>query len=236
MKKTFLKYDKALLTVMVQADNPERIKELIDKSLPEGAEAFGMQFCKLKPEYRNEQIYKGLFSYTDKPVYVTNYRHRNNEGKTDEQLAEELIALADSGATLCDVMGDLFDKQPDELAIDEKAIQKQMELIEKLHTCKDIASMNGIPSESNALLQNSLDELKRAESAYQISIRDRGDKPVIPVTPPVKVINTVPVTMRTLTGNRTYTFRTESEIDEFVEEIRKNLKAKLGEDIVIKLS
>ena len=37
MKPTFLKYDKALLTVMVQAENPDRIKELIDKALPEGA-------------------------------------------------------------------------------------------------------------------------------------------------------------------------------------------------------
>lgn len=50
------------------------------------------------------------------------------------------------------------------------------------------------------------------------------------------MLYTVPVTMRTLTGNRTYTFRTEAEIDEFVEKIRKNLKAKLGEDIVIKLN
>ena len=69
MKPTFLKYDKSLLTVMVQADNPDRIKELIDKSLPEGAEAFGMQFCRMKDEYRNKQTYKDLFSYTGgKPV------------------------------------------------------------------------------------------------------------------------------------------------------------------------
>ena len=53
---------------------------------------------------------------------------------------------------------------------------------------------------------------------------------------PKAMLYTVPVTMRTLTGNRTYTFRTEAEIDEFVEKIRKNLKAKLGEDIVIKLN
>ena len=101
--------------------------------------------------------------------------------------------------------------------------------------------MNGIPSESNALLQNSLDELKKAENTYQISIMPKepaggGEKPAAQVVPPVKVINTVPVTMRTLTGNRTYTFRTETEIDEFVEEIRKNLKSKLVEDTVIKLS
>lgn len=133
MKRTFLEYDKPILTTMVQADNPDRIKELIDKSLPEGAEAFGMQFEKLKPEYRNKEIYKELFSYTDKPVYVTNYRGKRNEEKTDEQLAEELIELADCGATLCDIIGDLFDKQPDELAVDETAIKKQMKLIDRLH-------------------------------------------------------------------------------------------------------
>ena len=133
MKKTFLSFDKAILTTMVQADNPERIKELIDKSLPVGAEAFGMQFCKLKPEYRNKKVYKELFSYTDKPVYATNYRCGNNQGKTDEQLADELVELADSGATLCDVMGDYFDKQPDEMARDKAAIKKQIELIDRLH-------------------------------------------------------------------------------------------------------
>ncbi len=133
MKKTFLFSDKAILTTMVQADNPERIKELIDKSLPVGAEAFGMQFCKLKPEYRNKKVYKELFSYTDKPVYATNYRYGNNQGKTDEQLADELVELADSGATLCDVMGDYFDKQPDEMARDKAAIKKQIELIDRLH-------------------------------------------------------------------------------------------------------
>ena len=133
MKKTFLEYDKATLTVMVQADNPGRIKELMDESLLNGAEAFGMQFERLEPEYRNKEVYKELFSYTDKPVYVTNYRMGKNEGKTDEVLAEELLELADCGATLCDVMGDLFDKQPDEVATDNKAIAKQMKLIDDLH-------------------------------------------------------------------------------------------------------
>lgn len=132
--KTFLEYEKATLTVMVQADNPDRIKELIDKSLPEGAEAFGMQFEQMQAEYRHKDVYKELFAYAkDKPVYVTNYRCGKNVGKADEILAEELLELASCGATLCDVIGDLFDRQPDELAKDEKAIQRQMELIEKLH-------------------------------------------------------------------------------------------------------
>ena len=64
---------------------------------------------------------------------MTNYRFAKNEGKSDEQLAEELLELADCGANLCDVMGDYFDRQPDEVAIDMCAIKKQMELIDKLH-------------------------------------------------------------------------------------------------------
>ena len=134
MAKSFLNLDKAPLTVMVQADNPDRIKELIDKSIPEGAEAFGMQLCKLKKEFRSREIYKELFSYPkDKPVYVTNYRSAENAGKSDDELAEEILELAECGATLCDIMGDMFDKQSDELAVDETAIEKQMRLIDKLH-------------------------------------------------------------------------------------------------------
>lgn len=134
MKQSFFENDRALLTVMVQADNPGRIKELIDKSVPDGAEAFGMQFEQMKSEYRTKEVYCDLFSYAkDKPVYVTNYRHASNEGKTDEILAAELIKLAECGADLCDVMGDFFDRQPDEVTVDKAAIERQKELIRKIH-------------------------------------------------------------------------------------------------------
>ena len=134
MKRLFLEQDKPLLTVMVQADNPARVKELMDKSVPEGAEAFGMQFEKMKSEYRTKKVYDDLFSYAkDKPVYVTNYRYGFNEGKTDEELSEELIELAECGADLCDVMGDYFDRQPDEVAVDAAAIERQKKLIKNIH-------------------------------------------------------------------------------------------------------
>ena len=120
---------------MVQADNPDRIKELIDLSLPEGAEAFGMQFCQMKEEYRNKKTYRELFEYASPlPVYVTNYRnHLSNAGKSDDVLASELVELAECGATLCDVMGDYFDLCEGELTMDEEAVKKQMKLIDELH-------------------------------------------------------------------------------------------------------
>lgn len=134
MKPTFLNHEKALITAMVQADNPDRVKYLMKSSENEGAEAFGMQFERMKPEFRTQETYKDLFTFAkEKPVYVTNYRSGNNEGKSDETLAAELLEFADYGATLCDVMGDCFDKQPGELTMNDEAIEKQMKLIDKLH-------------------------------------------------------------------------------------------------------
>ena len=133
-KKSFLSYEKPLLTSMVQASNPDRIKALIDASIPEGAEAIGMQFCKLKAEYRNEKTYRELFAYTDLPIYATNYRNYiSNIGKSDDVLAAELVELAECGATLCDVMGDYFDACEGELTMNKAAIAKQIHLIEELH-------------------------------------------------------------------------------------------------------
>ncbi len=130
----FLKYEKPVLTCMVQAYTAERVKELIDLSLPEGAEAFGMQFCRMRAEDRTPEVYKMLFDYAgDKPVYVTNYRQAVNEGKTDEQLGEELVEMAACGAALCDVMGDYFDKCEGELTMNEEAVKKQTELIDAIH-------------------------------------------------------------------------------------------------------
>ena len=119
---------------MVQGTNPDRIKALIDASIPEGAEAIGMQFCQLKAEYRNEKTYRELFAYTDLPIYVTNYRnHISNIGKSDDVLAAELVELAECGATLCDVMGDYFDACEGELTMNKEAIKKQIRLIDELH-------------------------------------------------------------------------------------------------------
>lgn len=133
-KKSFLHNPSPIVTVMVQADNPDRIKELIKKSLPCGAEAFGMQLCRMRPEYRRPEVYRELFRAAgDRPVYVTNYRSGYNEGKSDRVLADELVELAECGATLCDIMGDMFDRTQGEFTMSETAVAEQMELIDRLH-------------------------------------------------------------------------------------------------------
>ncbi len=42
--------------------------------------------------------------------------------------------------------------------------------------------------------------------------------------------------MRTLTKNKTYTIKSENDVEMFIEEIRKQLKGQLAEDTIIKLN
>lgn len=133
-KESFFNRDKAVLTVMVQEKTPDKIKELMDKAAPEGAEAYGIQLEQLESRFKSADTYKELFAYAkEKPLYVTNYRYAENDGKTDRQLAEELLEIADCGADLCDMMGDYFDKQSGEITYNDEAVKKQKALISKLH-------------------------------------------------------------------------------------------------------
>ena len=56
MKRSFLVGDRPTLVSMVQGNHPDRIRELMRLSLADGAEAFGMQFCKLPAEVRTPDV------------------------------------------------------------------------------------------------------------------------------------------------------------------------------------
>ena len=134
MKPTFLNQQNPLLTVMLQCETPETAIGRIRSANCLGADAYGLQAESLKPEYQNADTYKRIFAeMKNRPSYVTNYRSNHNKQKTDEELAEGLVTLAECGATLCDVIGDMFCKHPEELTDDAAAVQKQIRLIEKLH-------------------------------------------------------------------------------------------------------
>ena len=134
MKKTFLNQPQPLLTVMLQCKDPKVAIGRIRNANHLGADAYGLQVESLGLEHRDEETFRRLFAeMKGRPCYVTNYRGRYNEGKDDDTLAEGLLQLVDYGATLCDVMGDLFCRHEQELTEDETAIKKQMALIDRIH-------------------------------------------------------------------------------------------------------
>lgn len=135
MKPTFLKYEKPLLTVMIkQTQNPDNILAEIKRAHVVGAEAFGIQAEGLPRQYHTEENWKKIFrELCDKPLYITNYKLSQNENLSYEEIADELVSYAQMGATLCDVMGDMYHKADNELTYDEDAVKKQMQLIERIH-------------------------------------------------------------------------------------------------------
>ncbi|MBQ8551389.1 MAG: type I 3-dehydroquinate dehydratase [Clostridia bacterium] len=135
MKPTFLQYDKPLLCAMIQCRTPEECIDKIRLSISEGAEALGIQLCKIKREYRTPEILKEIFAACKgRPIYVTSYRHGESTGMSDEECAELLLMALDCGATLIDVFGDMFEKGAKyQLATDNAAVEKQKVLIAEIH-------------------------------------------------------------------------------------------------------
>ena len=135
MSYDFFNYEKPLLCAMIHPQNPTDAIRKIKDSLLDGAEAFGFQLEKLKHEYRTKETINEIFAACEgRPIYVTSYRVGENVGFSDEECAELLFLALDCGATLCDVMGDMFDRSPYyELTEDPEAIQKQRQLIDEIH-------------------------------------------------------------------------------------------------------
>ena len=133
-KPSFLNHDHALLTAMVQLKDPESCVTLIRNSAASGAEAYGIQMCEMERQYRNEKDLRYIFSRCgNKPIYVTNYRQRESEGMTDEELMEEEMLALRCGANLIDVMGDTFCPDPLGITFDPDAAAKQKEVIARIH-------------------------------------------------------------------------------------------------------
>ena len=135
MKATFLNHSEPLMTAMILEKDKSKMLDYIDKAINNGADALGLQFCYLDKECHNEKdIKEVLCAAKGLPTYVTYYRSHENEGKSEDEIGEGLVRLAKCGATLCDVIGDLWQcGAPCQMASDENAVKKQMELIDKIH-------------------------------------------------------------------------------------------------------
>lgn len=134
MKPSFVHYEKPTMALIFSPQSADDAMQKMRQGIADGAERFCIQTETLPPEERNPETYRAIFAVAEnRPIYVTNYRHHSNENASDEEIAEGLLELARCGATVCDVMGDMFDCQPGEMTRDPKAVEKQKKLIADLH-------------------------------------------------------------------------------------------------------
>ena len=133
-KASFLNHDRPLLCAMVQDETPDDMICTIMDSLYDGAEAFGIQLCNLRPEYRTEEILRKIFSYCEgKPIYITSYRGKYNKELSEEERMDFLLMGLRAGATLCDIPGDTFAPCKEQMTFESEAVEKQKELIREIH-------------------------------------------------------------------------------------------------------
>jgi len=135
LKPSFLNHDHPLICAMVLDSTPDEIIGNIYNSRADGAEAIGIQLDCLKREYRTEEHLRRIFGACgDLPIYITSYRSAESTGMTDDECAELLLLGIECGATLADIMTDLFCPSQYEYTKDEEAVKKQKALADKIHS------------------------------------------------------------------------------------------------------
>ena len=110
--------------------SPEALIENIKEFEAQGAHGVVIDLDGLKEEFlTGESIKKILDVCIRVESYVCCYRSTATAHISDEKRAEILLMAAEKGASIVDVMGDLFDKQEGELTFDREAVEKQKRLI-----------------------------------------------------------------------------------------------------------
>lgn len=185
MKPTFLNQNKPLITGMILEDTPDKIRFAVKNSIYDGADCLGIQLEWLKKEYKTEEVYKKIFgACSGHPIYITNYRSRANEGLSDDEIADELIRALSCGATLGDVPGSLFDSESGmgiglELSMKQDAIDRQMRLIDKIHSIGKEALMSShvlkfTPAET--VLEIAHEQIRRGADIVKIVTAANSDE------------------------------------------------------------
>ncbi len=136
--RKFVCSDRPTLVSMVTECELKAALAYVANSLYGGADALGFGLGFLKKEYRNEEDLDRIFSAcAGKPVYLYSYPEVESTGFSHEECAEYLLLVAKCarkyGAVLCDIMCDMFDKNPSGWSDKPLAVEKQKELADKIH-------------------------------------------------------------------------------------------------------
>lgn len=124
-----------LLTCSLREINIEDNINCIRNAIYDGADAFMLHLEKLDEQYHTVEELKQLFNYAaNKTIFSVNYRTHRRPNKTDEELVQGQLVALKAGANILDIVADIYDPSKDEITYNPKAIEKQKELIEIIHS------------------------------------------------------------------------------------------------------
>lgn len=135
MKPTFIGHQSPLLIAMITENSPEECVPTMRNAIYNGADAFALHLDVLPLRYHNIEDLRRIFVFAqDKPVLSINYRNPSRSDLTDDDLIEGHFTALKAGATMCDIMGDIYDPSFMELSKKKYIIDRQKSLVEKIHS------------------------------------------------------------------------------------------------------
>lgn len=163
MKYSFLTKSQPVLTGIMAGQTPQELIAEARNSEFAGAQGVGIDLSDLKPEFRNSESLKPVIDAVSLPFMFFFYRNDRWKESSDESRQEVLLAAADAGASMIDVMGDLYDPSPMEITHNSAAIDKQKKLIDKIHAKRSDVVISSHMSCSRTT-QQVLEHLRELES------------------------------------------------------------------------
>lgn len=123
-----------LLASMIQEPTAASAIARIRNSIFDGADVIALHMEFLDKEYQTRGDLKRIFAYAgSKPVYTMNYRSINRPNVNDEELVKVQLIAAEAGASMVDVMGDIFNPSLWQLATDQATVDKQRWMVDEFH-------------------------------------------------------------------------------------------------------
>lgn len=133
MRFSFLNKTPPIIAGIMTGQSPEELIAEAKNSEFDGAQAIAVDLLDLKPEFRNTESLKRIIDSVNLPFMFLFYRNDRWNDSDDDKRQELLLAAADAGASIIDVMGDLYDPSPMEITHNPDAIDKQKRLIDSIH-------------------------------------------------------------------------------------------------------
>jgi len=135
MRPSFLRLQQPYLAAIIAEATPDQTVTSILACEHEGAEAFVVDLARWEGDRLTLEELSRVFRCTGRPTMPLCYRSGNlaADRMDDEARAELMLLAVDAGAAGCDVMGDMYAPAPRERTREERAIEAQKRLIERIH-------------------------------------------------------------------------------------------------------